>query len=107
MFQKEDAQKLKDLISAEYVNVYYSDLGGAHNASLMATICIEPKSEWKYGILENSNYGKFHISGKEKKIEHFSGYGMKKLRKSSFKSVEEVAEKLNKWIAESRREKQV
>lgn len=89
-------EKLKSEIKAPFVNAYKSDLGGKENVSILLTISLTDKSEWKYGILENSQYAKFHIL-RDGEIEKFSG-SMPKMRKSKVKSQEEVVKKINEYF---------
>lgn len=86
-------------IDAPYVYAYESSLGGRQNASVLLTVSMSDKSGWKYGILENSKYIKFHI-GTDGKIESFSGSldGILKFRKCTAKSIDDVVGKINAYL---------
>lgn len=101
ILEPEDVAKLKALIVAPHVSGYYTDLGGKENASIMLTISLEPRDTWKYGILENSRYAKFAVHSRNEKIEMIVRWKTEKFRKATFSSIEDAAEKLNKWIEKS------
>ena len=86
-------------IDAPYVYAYESSLGGRQNASVLLTVSMSDKSSWKYGILENSKYIKFHI-GTDGKIESFSGSlnRILKFRKCTAKSIDDVVGKINAYL---------
>ena len=79
-----------------YVNAYVSTLGGSERPSVLVTVSLDPKEEWHNGILENSTYGKYHI-GHDGVIESISG--PLRIRKTRFKHVAEVVNKLRASIA--------
>jgi len=80
----------------KYVSGYVSTLGGKHRPTIMLTVSLQSKDQWKNGILENSAYA--HISIDHNGVmEMFSGCIVPKLRKSQIKSTEEVLTKLHKW----------
>ena len=104
IYTKEHAAELQELLAgcAPVVRVNYSDLGGAHNASLMILIVLDERETWKYGIMENSRYARFAVHSKENKLEQFSKpLEVEKFRKTSVKSITEIAEKLKVWIAKN------
>jgi len=101
-----DAEKMKEaLIEIKrnltpypfpYINGYVSTLGGAERASIMLTVSLQPKEQWKYRILENSVYA--HISiGHNGVMEMFSGCIKPKLRKTKVTSTNDVIAKLHVW----------
>jgi hypothetical protein len=73
-------------------------LGGAHRASIIFTISLDPRESWVNGILENSRYGRFHWLN-DGTLEYFSGHGIGKLRKSKVKTAQDVAAKILKMTA--------
>ena len=91
--------KLKTELKAPLVNAYASTLGGAERVSVLLMIAMDPKDQWENGILENSYYGKYHIS-RNGTMEHISG--PMRLRKTHAKSIQDVVDKFNKLIAAPR-----
>lgn len=98
-YTQADAEELNRLLLTNpmfpVVQVRLDTLGGAHRASLMISLSMDPRSTWTNGIYQNSRYAQFHIN--DGKIWKLSGYGTPKLRKSVVVSVEAVAKLLNKW----------
>jgi len=90
----EAVEKLKEGLDFPFVGVNTSTLGGKENVTILLTISKDPKSEWPNNILQNSCYGKIHIS-QNGTVEQFSGWRLK-LRKFKGKSIEHVIEKINK-----------
>jgi hypothetical protein len=80
-----------------YVAGQVSTLGGPERASVLLVVSLQPKSEWKNGILENSDYARFHLS-MDGTLEHFSGHGLGKMRKTKFKSAGEAAKKIRAFL---------
>ena len=79
-----------------YIAGYVSTLGGVGRPSLMLSVSLQPKEQWKYGIKENSPYA--HISvGHDGIMEMFSGCITPKLRKTKIKDTHEVITKLHIW----------
>lgn len=56
-----------NLSSFGYVNAYASSLGGPERCSVILALSKDKREHWKNGILENSNYAKFHISSENKR----------------------------------------
>lgn len=97
------AETLKvSLTMFPFVHAYVSTLGGAERASVMLTVSLEPRSEWQNGILENSNYAKFHIDYTGS-VEMISGYGVGKMRKSKVKTALQAAEKIKTFLHSGRK----
>ena len=107
MIDYSDALNLSTLIHAQdptlnigYLDVTYSDLGGADRASLMIRATSETKQKFPYGILQNAHYSMFQVDYNHQKnryvIEQFSKHHeMPKFRKcSTAKSLTEVAQKI-------------
>lgn len=99
IYTQQDADTIKQLLRAEEVSVQFSTLGGAHNASIMILVCLEPRTTWSNGILQNSKYARFALHSRENRVELFSG-GLRtlKFRKAQIKTVEDAAAKIQKWI---------
>lgn len=90
--------KLKSGINAPYTNIYKSTLGGAKNVSILITVSVDEKKDWKNGILQNSTYFNMHLDN-DGSLEVFSGYfKSSKFRKTRVKSVEEAIAKINKFV---------
>lgn len=101
----ETAQPFVDAINAQVkapiVRAQMSGLGGESNVSILVLIALQPKEEWTNGILENSKYGRFHLLN-DGVLYMFSGgpsTGVAKFRKTRVANVEQVVDKLNKWVA--------
>lgn len=93
------AQALLTGLHAPFVKAPISKLGGDQRPSVMLVFSLDPRESWSNGILENSRYARISFNWPERKFEHFSGYGMGSLRKSSFKDAADAVAKINKWIA--------
>jgi hypothetical protein len=80
----------------KYISGYISTLGGMHQPTIMLSVSLQSKDEWKYGIMENSPYA--HISiDHDGVMEMFSGCIIPKLRKTHVSSTQEVISKLHIW----------
>lgn len=91
---------IHDGVDAPFVKAYKSTLGGEHRVSVLVSISLDPRSEWKNGIYENSRYLKLHILNSGE-IELISTYGLaKKFRKTRFKDIGEVVPKINKYLGD-------
>ena len=91
-------RKLYFGIKAPYFHANKSTLGGPTRASAMITVSLDPKEEWKNGILQNSRYFNmsYNIDGT---LELFSGgHKMPKFRKVRIKNVEDAIDRINKFI---------
>lgn len=83
------------LVTAPYVTSYVSRLGGG--PVLMVTVSLDARPDWVNGILQNSRYANFLITG-DGAIEHFSG-NLPKFRKCRVADLDEAAKKINAWAA--------
>lgn len=88
---------LRHLGEFPFVKGYVATLGGEHRASVLLTVSLDPRESWANGILENSQYGKFSLSY-EGKLEHFSGYGLGKMRMSRASSVTDAGRRLREFL---------
>ena len=95
-------KKIQGGIKAPHVRVSKSTLGGPQHVAVMITFSLDPKSEWKNGIFENSRYAHLSLENTgELEMFTMSGFGYKKakaLRKTRVKTPEEVVKKINTWI---------
>ena len=91
----EVVETLKSSIKAPFVKAYHSTLGGDKNVSILLTISLDPKDTWANNILENSNYGKYHISN-DGTVEYISG--KLKLRRKTVKDVDSLIKYFNTMI---------
>lgn len=100
-YTKEDAEKLKSLLTgAPIIHVHFSDLC-REKTSLMLTIGFTPQDEWVNGIFENSKYARLSMHHNSN-LECFTSSKItKKLRACKVVSIEQIAGKINKWIAEN------
>jgi len=97
-FNREDAEKVKAAITAPFVSVVYSELGGKEYASIGVKISLDAKETWAYGIYENSRNVTFWMHGKTDRLEAETRRGLPKFRKAKIKSVEQGIEKIQAWI---------
>jgi len=89
---------LNENIRAPYVRSQVSTLGGIRNASALITVSLDNKSDWNYGILQNSRYFMIHIH-QDGSMELFSKqYTLPKMRKTRVKSIAEAVDKINSYI---------
>ena len=101
------AAEVKQKINAPLVSAQISTLGGKERAAMLITVALDPKSEWKNGILENSRYIILDLSHTGSLSLVTQGYGVSpKFRKVRVKDVGEAIKRINMWIAkvESMRE---
>ena len=92
----EDFKKALDDLKIPYQASSISTIGGAHNASLMFKLSLDPKDEWKSGIFQNSHYANGKINFEQGKwvLELFSGPASKGVRKFSSPSKFKLIQKL-------------
>jgi hypothetical protein len=93
--------KIKNEITAPYINVNYSTLGGEDKVSILIMVSLDSKNQWPYGIAENSRMMRFHIH-RNGKIEQFQkSYEItKKFRKATAKTNQAIIDKINKYISQ-------
>lgn len=94
----EVVEALKIGINAPFVNSYSSTLGGDKNISILLTVALDPKESWENNILENSTYGKYHISN-DGTVEYFSG--PLRIRRKTVKDVDSLIMYLNQFFEKS------
>lgn len=96
-----DAAKIKENLKVSTIpfsSVELSTLGGPERASILIKISLDNKDTWVNGIYHNSRYSMFSINGG--KIEQFAKcHSLPKFRKCSVKSMDDVMDKIQKWIA--------
>jgi len=99
LFDVNTAQILTDMLRKElnfpFISVSISMLGGKDNITIMLAYSTESKETWEYDIFENSNYRRFSIFN-DGTVENFTTSGLKKVRKFTAKSVEDLIDRLNK-----------
>ncbi len=86
-------KKIEKSINAPWVMVYVSPLG----RSIIIKFSMEPKDKWQNGIFENSTYA-IIIADNKQVLEKISGYGLPKMRKGRYKDVNDLINKINKFI---------
>lgn len=87
---------IKEGLNFPFVSISKGALDGK---GIYILVSLENKEDWINGYVENSKYARFCVDNG--KIEHFSGYGLKKnFRKCKFKDVDDVINKLNKYYEE-------
>lgn len=103
IFTTEDVPKLTNLLNEKlgnfgYFRVSYTALGGEERASLFVHSSKQKKQEWLYGIYHNSDYAIFCLDylGKMEIISRHSQ--MPKMRKCNIKSLEDVADRIAKYL---------
>ena len=87
-------QTIKEGLNFPYINIRYSTLGGKENISIILCISKDNEKNWKYGIFENSKYGKLGIENNGI-IKLYSG-NIGKFRKYRAKNINTLIEKINK-----------
>lgn len=91
---------LNGKLVAPYFKASTSSLGGSKFWACI-TVSLEAKGTWAHNIFENSRYARFSlvVDGDKWVVEAFSGNSRrdfaKKWRKTSVRTLEEVAEKIN------------
>lgn len=95
---KENVEKIKSNIKAPYIGVQYSTLGGDANVSILIVVSLDPKETWSNGYIENTRYFRLHLDN-DGTLEMFTVSKLPlKLRKSKNKSIDEVINRINKYI---------
>jgi len=92
---KEVVNRLKTEINCPFVSAQISTLGGEENLTIMLVVSIDSKGNWAYGIMENSTYKRFSIDN-DGTTENFVVSGMKKTRKFTAKTIDDLIVRLNK-----------
>lgn len=98
----EDAKTLQALIEAPFKSVSLSTLGGVGRESLMISISLDPKSDWANGIFQNSSYLQLAIHATDTIIlntDGIRGGKFKRFRKQKFKSLQDAANRINKYLS--------
>lgn len=96
------ALKIKKEIDAPYVNAKISTLGGKHRPSVMVSISLDPRENWGNKIFDNSRYMRFHITYDGVIDQHARAREVKNFRKARFKSPDEVIQKINRYLAQTK-----
>ncbi|MDD5530927.1 MAG: hypothetical protein PHX21_12990 [bacterium] len=92
------AKRIRDAINSPEKSATYSELGGAGRESIFITISLDKKETWINKILENSRYCHFMIDA-DGKIKQLSGNKVERFRQTRAKSINEVIQKINKYVA--------
>jgi hypothetical protein len=93
-------EKLRTGISAPFVNVYPSTLGGPEHVSIMMRVSLQPKEQWSYGIFHNSPFLMFMFENNGELTNDTNNYQIKKrMRKTNVKNVDDAINKINAHIA--------
>ena len=104
---KADADKLADRLKkdlhAAFVSTQVATLGGIHRPSVLVAVSLDEKKNWPNNIFENSRYCRFHIHY-DGVIDQFArDYHIQdKFRKTRFKSIDDVAGKINAYLEKIR-----
>lgn len=97
---KEIISQLQEGLKFPFVNVTEAPLQSSRtpdkDLSIMIDVSLDKREDWKYGYIENSRYARLHVEN-DNKCTQFSGSGIK-IRKTSFKTIEELIQKLNKYV---------
>lgn len=91
--------RMNDPTMIQHCYVEKSTLGGVDRASLIVKASLQGKSDWKYGIFQNSQYAMFHLTCDNKLTLFSSGMNMPKFRKCKVKSLQHAAEKIVYYFA--------
>jgi hypothetical protein len=93
-------EKLRNGISAPFVNVYPSTLGGPEHVAIMMRVSLQPKEQWSYGIFHNSPFLMFMFENNGELTNDTNNYQIKKrMRKTNVKNVDDAINKINAYIA--------
>ena len=97
-FASEIEVELKKSANIPFVQVNTSSL--ADHDMIFVKISLDPKSEWKNGIYQNSRYAQFSMAIKDMKLELLSkDYKIQsKFRKSKVKDAKTAAVKIAKFV---------
>ena len=99
LFNYQDSQeivnRLKSEINCPFVSARISTLGGEENVAIMLLVSKDSKENWPNNIMENSTYKRFSIDNNGT-TENFVSDRMKKTRKFTAKSVDDLIIRLNK-----------
>lgn len=98
--QPENLETLRTRIlkisNIQYVNVTWSSLGGV--PSIFIKLSLDSKDDWMNGIFYNSNYSVFAIH-EDCKLEQITRhFKLPKFRKSKLKSIDDIVDKVQKWV---------
>lgn len=107
---------MKERLDKENLPFYSLGKGALGNDTIFVLVSFEPKSEWNYGYVENSNYFRMSIYA-DGKMEVFTqslyypdapvSYETRlkmKFRKSTAKSMKDAADRLIKFINDVKKE---
>lgn len=92
-------EQLQTDITAPFVKVSKSTLGGINRATVMIIISLQPKEEWPSGILQNSDYAHISLQMDTGKLEMFSGSIRPAMRKTTCPDVLTAVYAINRWIS--------
>lgn len=96
---KDVCKQLQKGIKAPFVNIRYSELGGAENVSILMVISLDEKSTWLNNILENSRYFRMSLNQPNILEQFVKNYTItKNFRKSRPKNIKMVIDKINAYI---------
>lgn len=94
--------KLQSSVKAAFVSVKKAPLWSVGNPVIHVVLSLDPKESWVNNIFHNSDYAMFSI-GADGAMEVFSrSHTVAKFRKSRAKSVDDVAKRINDWIAKAK-----
>jgi hypothetical protein len=90
---------VKEKINAPVIKVGVSTLGGNERASGTIHLSLDEKEDWQNNIFQNSRYGIFMIWHDGKMELSSKSHELPvKFRKSKYKTADDIAAKINKWI---------
>jgi len=96
----EVCQQLKDGIKAPAVGVSHSTLGGKDRVTILMSVSLDKREDWKNQIFENSRYFRLSLE-RNGRLQLFVKSGIPiKLRSSVCNSIEMCIAKINKYINE-------
>lgn len=103
VIQSDACAFLNGKLVAPYFKASTSSLGGSKFWACI-TVSLDARETWSHGYIENSRYARLSlcVEGDKWVLECFSGSFKrdfaKKWRKTSVRTLEEVAEKINAWV---------
>ncbi len=96
------AVELTDKIDAKWVRARVSTIGGKHRPSIMMSISLDPRNEWENKIFQNSRWMMFAINYDGVINQHARAREVKNFRKARFRTPDEVIQKINRYLAQTK-----
>jgi len=99
VYTSEDVAYVKSNINSPFCTCRISTLGGVEHNSLLINLSLDDRNKWYNGIFENSRFMKVYVDEKLVVEQIIHSYETNRLRKKRCKSIKDVVEYINTWIA--------